>query len=172
MPIDPRPSNIALIGMPGVGKSTVGVLLAKNLAMGFVDTDLLIQTQCKQRLRDIIQSEGTDGFRRIEEAVILAMTPQNQLIATGGSVVYSKRAMDHLRADSIVIFLEISVLELKRRFDDLDNRGVLRAPGQTLEMLFFERDPLYRRYADLTIVCDDLRPDQVVSAIKSSLSRI
>ncbi|MGD9212100.1 MAG: shikimate kinase [Desulfobacteraceae bacterium] len=158
-------SNIALIGMPAVGKSTVGVLLAKYLAMTFVDTDLLIQTHCQKKLKEIISSIGVDEFRRIEEKVILSLNGTNQLIATGGSVVYSEKAMTYLRGNSIVVFLDISIQNLKKRLNDLDSRGVIRSPGQTIEMLFAERVPLYRRHADISIICDCLLPHQVVASV-------
>ncbi len=161
--------DIVLIGMPAVGKSTVGVLLAKELGLNFVDTDLIIQSRYHQKLEEIIKEKGKDIFRCIEEGVILSLSQNHQLIATGGSVVYSERAMDHLHTIGIVIFLDISIQYLKKRLHDLDHRGVVHDPGQSIEMLFGERKPLYERHADIKISCDKLRPNQVVTAITKVL---
>ena len=156
--------NVALIGMPAVGKSTVGVLLAKRLGLGFVDTDIVIQGRERQTLQQIIHGRGAEGFRAIERDHILALGVQNHVIATGGSVIYSRRAMAHLAAMATIVFLELSLRELTRRLDNLDSRGVLMAPGQSLAALFAERDPLYRKYAHLTVKCDGLSADQVKEA--------
>lgn len=164
--------NITLIGMPGVGKSTVGVLLAKYAGMGFVDTDVIIQSGEARFLHNIIETEGIDGFRAIEARYILAVTPAAQVVATGGSVVYSDRAMQHLKSMGPVIFLELDLETLEKRVGDLDNRGVLRAPGQTVGMLYKERIPLYRKYADITVACQNRSPEGVVRAIESALEMI
>ena len=167
----PKASKItlSLIGMPGVGKSTAGVLLAKQLGMAFVDTDLLIQTREDQRLEQIIAQSGSAGFCRIEEAVVLTLKRKHQVVATGGSVIYSTKAMQHLHAIGLAIFLDIELVALKNRLTDLDRRGVVRAPGQSIEMLYAQRRPLYRRQADLRVDCTGLWPDQVVSAIMDQL---
>jgi shikimate kinase len=157
--------SLSLIGMPGVGKSTVGVLLAKQLGMAFVDTDLLIQTRQGKRLAQIIEEDGSDGFCRIEEQVVLTLERDFQVIATGGSVVYSAEAMRHLHAMVWVVFLDIELDSLKKRLKDLDRRGVIRAPGQSIDKLYAERLPLYQRQADLRVDCTALWPDQAVRAV-------
>jgi len=166
------PKNIILIGMPGVGKSTVGVLLAKRLGLSFVDTDILIQVREGRSLQAIIQAHGADQFCRIEENHILSLAPASHVIAPGGSVVYSPRAMAHLKANGIAVHLDIAVERLKRRLDDVDARGSFIAPGQTIEGLFAERHPLYLRYADATIVTDGLMPDLVMKEILKALKSL
>lgn len=166
--MEPRP-NIVLIGMPGVGKSTVGVLLAKRLGYGFVDTDILIQTRERRSLKELIQAHGADGFCRIEEGHLLALAAEAHVIATGGSAVYSQKAMAHLKAGGIAFHLDIEVGRLKRRLDDVDARGVVIAPGQSIEGLYAERRPLYLEYADATVVTDGLLPDQVVGQVLEAI---
>ncbi|MDO4491708.1 MAG: shikimate kinase [Lachnospiraceae bacterium] len=143
--------NITLIGMPGAGKSTVGVVLAKILGMEFVDSDLLIQKREKKLLWQIIEEQGLDGFNRVEEEVNCSIDLENSIIATGGSAVYSEKAMEHLKEISTVVYLKVSCEELKKRLGDLKNRGVSIKEGQTLEDLFEERRPLYEKYADVTV---------------------
>ena len=159
------PKNIILIGMPGVGKSTVGVLLAKRLGLSFVDTDILIQVREGRSLQALIQAHGAAEFCRIEENHLLSLALASHVIAPGGSVVYSPRAMAHLKTNGIAVHLDIAVERLKRRLDDVDARGVVIAPGQTIEALYAERRPLYLRYADATIATDGLTPDQVVGRV-------
>lgn len=166
------PKNIILIGMPGVGKSTVGVLLAKRLGMAFVDTDIMIQVRQGRSLQAIIQAHGAAEFCRIEENHILSLELAAHVIAPGGSVVYSPRAMAHLKAHGIAVHLDIAVERLKRRLDDVDARGVVIAPGQTLEGLFAERRPLYLRYADATIATDGLMPELVMKEIIKALKSL
>jgi shikimate kinase len=161
--------NIVLIGMPAVGKSTVGVLLAKRMGFAFVDTDLIIQTGESRRLATIIAQEGYMGFRRIEERWILSVKGNKQVIATGGSVVYSPLAMAHLAKEGLVVFLKIGLKALIKRLGDLDDRGVLRPPGMEIDDLYAERDPLYRQYAAIVIHTDGLSADQVVSAIQTQV---
>jgi shikimate kinase len=163
-------NGIVLIGMPGVGKSTVGVLLAKRLGLGFLDTDVHIQTLEGRRLYEIIQHEGLAGFCRIEERHILSVSSMGCVIATGGSVVYSERAMAHLRAGGDAVHLDLEPSLLQKRLDNMDARGVVRAPGQTVADLYRERNPLYRRYEDIRIDCGIRSPDEVVAAIIDRLS--
>lgn len=137
--------------MPGSGKSTVGVLLAKELRKEFVDTDLLIQTRTGRGLQDILDQDGIPGFLAVEEAAILQFQPQGMVVATGGSVVYSRAAMEHLSSRGICVYLDCSVEALERRLSNLDSRGVVRSPGQTVEALFHERDPLYRTWAKIVV---------------------
>ena len=157
--------NIILIGMPGVGKSTVGVLLAKLLGCSFLDTDLLIQAAEGKTLQQLIQTHGISGFCELEENYILSVAVQSHVIATGGSVVYGQAAMRHLKANASVIHLDLSLDRLKKRLDDLDARGVAIAPGQNLADLYVERHPLYLKYADWTVDTESLTPDQVVGQI-------
>ncbi len=161
--------NIILIGMPGVGKSTCGVLLAKATGRGFIDTDVYIQVGTGRGLQEIIDAEGLDAFRRIEEQYILCLECKNSVVATGGSVVYSPPAMAHLKAAGRVVFLDLPLADIVKRISDLDVRGIVMAKGQSLSSLYAERIPLYRQYADITIDCQGLNQDQVVGAILARL---
>ncbi len=161
--------NIVLIGMPGVGKSTVGVLLAKRLGLSFLDTDIHLQTREGKSLQQLIGELGLDGFCVLEERHMLTISITAHVFATGGSVVYSHKAMDHLRTTGTVIHLDLSPGLLKRRLDDLDARGVVIAAGQSLDSLYHERLPLYLQYADLTLATDGLTPDQIVSKLADIL---
>lgn len=158
-------SNIVLIGMPGAGKSTVGVILAKKTTRSFVDTDVLIQTSQGRTLQDIVDTDGYAALRGIEEEVILGLSAQNHVIATGGSAVYSDRAMAHLKSDGLLIFLDVSLAALESRVRDFSTRGLAKRPEQGLAELFSERLVLYNRYADLTIRCDKLTQDEVCEII-------
>lgn len=144
-------NNITLIGMPGVGKSTIGVVLAKVLGYEFMDSDLLIQRQEKRRLHQIIEQEGVEGFKAIENRVNASIETENTVIATGGSVVYCEEAMDHLKKTGKVVYLRLSLDSLAKRLGNLEKRGVLLKEGQTLKSLYEERVPLYERYADIVI---------------------
>jgi len=165
----PDKTGVVLIGMPGGGKSTVGVLLAKRLGLGFLDTDVHIQTLEGRRLFEIIHQESLAGFCRIEERHVLSVSPIGCVIATGGSVVYSEKAMAHLRAGAVVVHLDLDPVLLKKRLDNMDARGVVRTPGQTVADLYRERNPLYRRYQDLCIDCGLRPPDEVAAAITDRL---
>ena len=143
--------NVVLIGMPGVGKSTVGVVLAKVLGYQFIDADLLIQKKMNMVLSEIIKKEGTDGFMKIENDVNASIEKDRTVIATGGSVVYCEEAMEHLKSIGTVIYLKLSLESLSKRLGNLVGRGVVLKKGQTLEHLYEERTPLYEKYADLTI---------------------
>ena len=144
-------NNIVLIGMPGVGKSTVGVILAKELGYQFVDADLLIQKQEKRLLKEIIAQEGVDGFIAIENQVNASIEAEHTVISTGGSVVYGKEAMEHLKEIATVIYLKLSYQALRKRLGNLKNRGVVLRDGQTLKDLYEERVVLYEQYADIVI---------------------
>ena len=157
--------NIVLIGMPGVGKSTAGVLLAKALSRDFLDTDVLIQSREGRRLQTIIDSVGMEAFCAMEERHVLSVECRGTVIATGGSVVYGDRAMAHLKSNGVVLHLDLPLALLKRRLRDLDARGVVMAPDQTLENLFQERQPLYQLHADITIDCTNLTHEHVVKDI-------
>lgn len=158
-------TNIVLIGMPGSGKSTVGILLAKAAGLAFVDTDVLIQTDVGQTLQHIIDQQGYQELRSVEERVILTLTVNRHVIATGGSAVYSEAAMTHLRRDAWVVLLDVSLDTLMTRVGDFSQRGVARQPDQSFDELLEERRTLYRRYADIVIECDGLSQDDVVRTI-------
>lgn len=157
--------SIILIGMPGAGKSTVGVLLAKRLARPFVDVDLLIQSQARQSLQQIIDAGGMEEFCRLEERRVRELTLTDQVVATGGSVVYSEQAMRHLDAGGLLVHLSLPLEDLRRRLGDLHQRGVVAPAGETLEQLYARRMPLYQRWARLTVDCHGLDHEGVVNAI-------
>jgi shikimate kinase len=163
-------TNLILIGMPGAGKSTVGVLLAKRMGVAFLDTDILIQTGEGGFLHEIISTHGIDGFRRIEAGYLMNVPPDCGVVATGGSVVYSEKAMSHLRSLGPVVYLEISLTALEARLGNLDERGVLRLPGQTIDMLYAERCPLYEKYADIVVSTGGVTPDRVVSTVLQQIT--
>lgn len=162
---DPVGNSLVLVGMPGAGKSTVGVLLAKELAKDFVDTDLLIQVHAGKSLHEIVLEDGYQALRRVEEAVLLDTSFPNHVVATGGSVVYSEPAMKHLKTAGRVVFLDVPLAVLEQRVSNLRTRGIAGPPGQTLAELFEERHELYRRYADIVIDCGHKTPEQAVSQI-------
>ena len=141
-------NNITLIGMPGAGKSTIGVVLAKVLGYQFLDSDLLIQKQEKRRLSEIIEEEG---FKDVENRVNASIEAENTVIATGGSVVYCEEAMEHLKSIGTVVYLKLSLNALSKRLGNLKGRGVLLREGQNLTDLYEERTPLYEKYADIVI---------------------
>ena len=145
--------NVVLIGMPGAGKSTVGVVLAKKLGYQFIDSDLVIQEKYGKLLHDLIEENGVEGFWKIENDVNASLDTRRSVIATGGSVVYGRGAMDHLREIGRVIYLKLPFEEVAERLGDLSARGVTLMPGQTLRDLFAERTPLYEKYAHITIDC-------------------
>ena len=146
--------NIILTGMPGVGKSTIGVILAKELGYQFLDSDLLIQQQEKKLLKDIIAEKGVDGFLAVENQVNVSIEAERAVIATGGSAVYGKEAMEHFKRTGIVVYLKCSYDALEKRLGDLKGRGVVLKDGQTLRDIYEERSVLYEKYADLIVVED------------------
>jgi len=164
-----RRSNIVLIGMPGAGKSTVGVILAKHTARGFVDTDVLIQTSERRPLQEILDEHGHMILREIEERILLSLDLDNHVIATGGSAAYSEAAMKHLKGNGIVVFLHVPFAEIRRRVRDFATRGIARAPDQSFAELFEERYVLYKKYADITIACEELNQEQVSDTIRQRL---
>jgi len=160
-------NNVILIGMPGAGKSTIGVLLAKALKMPFLDTDLLIQQREGRYLQEIINSSGIDNFLRLEEAVVLSLDTNRHVISTGGSVVYSPASMEHLKSMGTVFYLKLKFEKLKKRLRRAETRGIVMKPGQNLFDLFRERTPLYEKYADIVIDCSHKHIDTIVNEIKS-----
>ena len=161
--------NIVLIGMPGVGKSTIGVILAKELGYQFVDADLLIQKQEKRLLKEIISEEGIEGFIAIENQVNASIEANRTVIATGGSVVYGREAMEHLGEIATVIYLKLSYKALRKRLGNLKNRGVVLRDGQTLKDLYEERVVLYEKYADITIDEENKNLEETLQSIVESL---
>ncbi len=159
------PSNIVLIGMPGAGKSTLGVILAKLSTRRFVDTDLLIQTSKNKSLQELVDSEGYLALRRAEEEVLLGLTISNAVIATGGSAVYSQRAMAHLQQDGLLVFLDVPLEVLTQRVRDYTTRGLAKPAEQSFEAMFAERLALYRSYAGLTIPYQNLPQEAICAEI-------
>ncbi len=157
--------NIVLIGMPGVGKSTAGVIAAKQLGMRFEDADILIQHREKKLLSQIIDEKGIDGFLSIENDVLKGIKDKGLLIATGGSAVYSCEAMEYLKKNSLMIYLHLDMKDLSMRLSDLKHRGVVLRDGQTLNDIYVERVPLYRKYADVEIDETGLDIEETVTLI-------
>lgn len=163
--------NLILIGMPGVGKSTLGVLLAKQFGLDFMDTDLLLQRRLGLRLQQMINLQGLHSFRYAEEQMLLDLDCEQTLIATGGSVIYSAPGMQHLKQLGQIIYLQISLPQLQRRISDMGQRGVVIAPGQTFADLYAERTPLYSRYADIHVSIDNLGVEDVLQKIEHVLTQ-
>ena len=163
-------TNIVLIGMPGSGKSTVGVILAKMTARDFVDTDVLIQLAEGRTLQEIVDSDGHMALRRIEEEILCGVHRKNHVIATGGSAAYYPRAMDHLGSSGIIVFLNADLPCLKSRIRNYETRGLAKRPDQTFQELFNERYQLYRKYADIIVDCSELSQEQVCETIVKQLS--
>ena len=161
--------NVVLIGMPAAGKSTVGVLLAKRIGYGFVDTDLVIQTNEGATLPEIMATHGVEGFRDIEARHAGSLAVTRCVVATGGSVVYRDACMNALSKTGIVVWLRLGLEGLEARLSDLDERGVARQPGQGLEDLFSEREPLYAKWGRLVIECDGKTPEDVVWEIRQKI---
>lgn len=164
-------TNIVLIGMPGAGKSTNGLLLAKALGKDFVDTDVLIQVREGRTLQQIMDSSDYLQLRQIEESVLQEIDIQNTVIATGGSAVYSKEGMTHLKENGIVIYLETPIQTLKQRIHDYETRGIAKHPEQGFEDLYQERCRLYNQYADICIHCDQQSPEEIVQQIFERLEQ-
>jgi shikimate kinase len=161
--------NLVLIGMPGAGKSTIGVLLAKALRMQFLDIDIVIQERKGATLEKIIESEGIQAFLACEEEVVCSLSVQGHVLATGGSVVYSNRAMTHLGDNGFITFLKLDYREIERRVHNIRGRGVVLKPGQTLYDLYEEREPLYERYADHILDCNGMDMETTVQTIKEGI---
>ena len=147
-------NNITLIGMPGAGKSTVGVVLAKVMGYRFVDSDLVIQEKTGKLLSEIIAEKGTEGFLQVEDEINAGLDCEKSVIATGGSAVYCKNAMAHLKEISIVVYLKLPYERVEKRLGNLKDRGVALKDGQTLKDLYEERCPLYEKYADVVVEAD------------------
>lgn len=163
--------NVILIGMPACGKSVTGVILAKSLKMNFIDADLLIQENAGKSLQDIINNDGIDVFKKIEEEVLCSIDVHNTVIATGGSAVYYDSAMRHLKKNGVAVYIEASLSTIKKRLKNIRTRGVAMEKGQTIDSLYEMRVPLYEKYADCTVRSHRYRAESTVEDIISELAK-
>jgi shikimate kinase len=162
-------TNISLIGMPGAGKSTVGVLLAKETGRDFLDTDVLIQARQGRTLQQIIAADGLQRFLLLEEQAVLSIAPAGMVVATGGSVVYSAESMRHLKSCGPVVYLRAGLELLERRVTNMATRGVVMAPGDSFADLYGYRCPLYERWADAVVDCEGRSQDEIAARIAASV---
>ena len=163
--------NIILIGMPGAGKSTLGVLLAKAMGKLFVDTDIIIQQKTKRLLQDIIDNDGTDAFLKLEEDILLTVDEESTVIATGGSAVYSEKAMEHFKQNGKIVYLHVDFAEIEKRVTNITTRGIVLKNGKSLADAFDERKPLYDKYADVVIDCTGSTIENSVKMLAEKLSK-
>lgn len=161
--------NVILIGMPGAGKSTVGVVLAKRLGYTFLDSDLVIQQKYGKLLHELIREHGVEGFWKIENDVNAGLTCNKTVIATGGSAIYGAEAMEHLRSIGTVVYLRLTLSQIEERLGDLTERGVTLREGQDLKALYEERTPLYEKYAHVIIDCDGQKVRELVTRIEREI---
>jgi len=166
-----KQESIILIGMPGSGKSTVGVILAKALCMQFLDTDFMIQRREGLKLQQIIKKHGSEYFAKAEEQALLSLRPRGQVIATGGSAVFYPEAMQNLRALGKIVYLEVSLESLKKRLWNIKTRGIVFKPGQDIESVYKERIPLYERYSDFKITSGPGGADRTALAVIEALNK-
>lgn len=165
--------NVVMVGMPGSGKSTIGVILAKSLGFDFVDTDLVICKREGKKLQEIIDTEGLERFLEIEQQVGEEISPVNSVVATGGSMILSDEAMKNLKKDGIVVYVEVSLKILKKRITNMKTRGIAFKKGETLEDIFRVRTPLYEKYADITITADENTvPEDCVNQIVERIEKM
>ncbi len=164
-------TNLVMVGMPGAGKSTVGVLLAKDMSMNFLDVDVFIQGHEGRRLQDIIDNDGIDIFKELEEKYLKDINVNNFIVSTGGSAIYCKEGIDHLKETGVIIYLSINLDTLKERLGDFSTRGVVIKPGQTFLDLYEERCALYQKAADMVIDCNGKTQDEIVSEIRANLGK-
>ena len=161
---------VVLIGMPGAGKSTLGILLAKELGLDFIDTDVSIQVREGKTLQQISDKNGYLALRDIEEQVLLSEDITGKVVSTGGSAVYSEAGMAQLKQNSVVIFLDVPIAELEQRISNFSTRGIARRPDQNFDDLFDERSTLYQRYADIRLDCSNLSIDEVLQKTLTALA--
>lgn len=161
--------NVILIGMPGAGKSTVGVVLAKRLGYTFLDSDLVIQQKYGKLLHELIREHGVEGFWKIESDVNAGLTCDKTVIATGGSAIYGAEAMEHLQSIGTVVYLRLTLSQIEERLGDLTERGVTLREGQDLKALYEERTPLYEKYAHVIIDCDGQKVRELVTRIEREI---
>ena len=164
--------NIILVGMPGAGKSTLGVLLAKAMGKLFVDTDIIIQQKTKRLLQDIIDNDGTDAFLQLEEEILMSVNEENTVIATGGSAVYSEKAMEHFRKGGKIVYLHVDFAEIEKRVTNITTRGIVLKNGKSLADAFDERKPLYDKYAHITVDCTGNTVEESVCRIKKCIDSL
>ena len=167
-----KKSNIVLIGMPAAGKSTVGVILAKVLGYQFIDADLVIQKQEHRLLKDIIKEDGLEGFIAIENNINSSLQVDRTVIATGGSAIYGKEAMDHLKSIGTIIYIRLSYETLENRLGNIRRRGVVLKKGQNLRDLYKERCPLYEKYADIIVDAEDMGVEKTMETIYTMLEKV
>lgn len=165
-------NNIILIGMPGAGKSTIGVLLAKSMGYNFLDTDLIIQSQQKKKLQEIIDEEGIDAFLKCEEQALTSIDFDCTVVATGGSAIFSERGMKHLKNGGICVYLTVSEQELVKRLSNIKTRGIACRKGETVAEIIEERRAYYEKYADVTVNCENATAEQTVEKIIESISSL
>ena len=163
--------NLIFIGMPAVGKSTVGIVVAKRLGMNFIDVDLLIQEQEHKLLREIIRDVGQDGFLKIENRVNASLQAENSVISPGGSVIYCEEAMKHYKKIGIIIYLKASYPAIKRRIRNPQKRGVVLKEGQSLKDLYYERVPYFEKYADITVSEDGCRIEDTIGNVLRAVKK-
>jgi len=163
-------TNIVLIGMAGAGKSTVGRELAKQSGLPFVDVDTVIEKNQNIPLQTLLNDFGVQGFRNLEEQILLGLDLQNHIIATGGSAIYSQAAMAHLKKSGVLVLLDISLALSQQRVGDFSARGLVKPSNQSFEQLFTERQPLYAKYADITIDCNDRSISDICASVKDQIS--
>ena len=163
--------NIVLIGMPGCGKSTVGVLLAKSMLFNFMDTDLIIQGEYAMPLSEIIGKRGTNAFKEIENDILKELRVKSTVIATGGSAVYGKEAMNNLKNGGTIVYLKLPLEEIESRIKNIKTRGIVMDKGKTLNDIYIERTPLYEKYADITVDCSSLTAEECVDKIVEELKK-
>lgn len=161
--------NIVLIGMPGAGKSTIGVILAKSLLFDFCDTDLSIQKETGESLCDTISKIGIEEFIKLEENVICQQDFSSSVVATGGSAVYGEKAMGRLKENGVIVYLKVTPEELQSRIKNIHTRGIAMKEGTTIKQLYGERAPLYEKYADFTVQCDGKTAEECVDLIIEKL---
>ncbi len=167
-----KKENIVLIGMPAVGKSTIGVILAKVLGYDYLDSDLLIQKEENRLLKEIIADEGIEGFLDIENRINASIHTEKMVISTGGSAVYGTEAMEHLRSIGTVVYLEVDFPVLSRRLVDIHNRGVVIRKEQDIKDLYHERVPLYKKYADITVNVSHAGISETVDMVMRAFKRL
>ena len=158
-------NNIVLIGMPGAGKSTIGVLLAKAMNYEFLDTDITIQKENGKKLFEIINEKGLDEFLRIENDVLARVNTSNTVVATGGSAIFGKEAMEHLKSIGHVVYIRLSLEEIIRRVSNIKTRGIAMKKGKTMEDVYRERVPLYEKYADIVVDAESTTIEEAVEKI-------
>ena len=157
--------------MPGSGKSTIGVVLAKTLASFFIDTDLIIQVQRKNTLQRLIDDDGLESFRRYEEDALLAVDGTDTVVATGGSAVFCEKGMAHLKENGVCVYLKLPLEDIKKRLANIKTRGIAMSKGETIDDVYEERIPLYERYADVTVECHGKNVEEIVEIIAKTVEK-